>query len=436
MLILIAVALTLALLELGLRAVSSKRTTPIYVSHEQAVVQFRPFLHKVRGTVHLKTNRLGLRDERGDYAGRDTVLLFGDSNVAGLFCDFEDTLGQQLERALAERGLDLEVINFGLPGYSPELSLARFQHALAEGLELGHVRAAVLHVFADNDYGDILRNNLLRPAGNKQDEGQSFLLAAPDAGRIEPSLHWLNTAYHELVLFRRLFNLGADIFGGSIYEVCASLAGERYYFHDLNPLRRKLAQEGERREVRDFYLSKLLEYDKLVWQWHLQRRHTSWLQSYYDVSLALDADPQRKKRTEAMLQAVFTQFRELAEANGIYPLLLLQPSEFDVADSNYITPETLKQFAQENGLDYAPSRLTDLALQAAEKSGIECVNLFSKFSTTNGNYYNLKEMGVDDHWNVVGMSRAADTVADVLAKQLGGEQRRSKAAAKLTATSK
>jgi hypothetical protein len=66
-------------------------------------------------------NSFGLRADR-EYtaemrAGSFRVSMFGDSFVAGFDADFADSLAPQVESMLKARGLDAEVLNFGVGGF-------------------------------------------------------------------------------------------------------------------------------------------------------------------------------------------------------------------------------------------------------------------------------------------------------------------------------
>jgi len=71
-------------------------------------------------------NGQGLRDEvdfAPEHPGVRRILLLGDSFVFGVGVAFEDTLGEQLERALdlgEAGGLPVEVVPVGVPGYGPD----------------------------------------------------------------------------------------------------------------------------------------------------------------------------------------------------------------------------------------------------------------------------------------------------------------------------
>src|SRR6185436_3250173 len=68
-----------------------------------------------------RTNAAGLRADReyspGLRPGLFRVSMFGDSFILGSDVDQPDAPGAQLERLLKQRGLDAEVLNFGVGGF-------------------------------------------------------------------------------------------------------------------------------------------------------------------------------------------------------------------------------------------------------------------------------------------------------------------------------
>lgn len=87
------------------------------------------------GAVQFRTNSLGLRGPEPQEAAADNtlrILLLGDDTVAGPWLPDEHTLSAQLERHLSgQLEGQVEVINAGVPGYSPLLSLLQYEQDLA-----------------------------------------------------------------------------------------------------------------------------------------------------------------------------------------------------------------------------------------------------------------------------------------------------------------
>ncbi|MEO2033548.1 MAG: SGNH/GDSL hydrolase family protein [Planctomycetaceae bacterium] len=87
------------------------------------------------GLIQFRTNSLGLRGPEPSLAATDgtfRILLLGDDTVAGAWLEEADTLSVRLQKYLAAN-LDgpVEVVNAGVPGYSPVLSLLQYEQDLA-----------------------------------------------------------------------------------------------------------------------------------------------------------------------------------------------------------------------------------------------------------------------------------------------------------------
>jgi hypothetical protein len=98
-------------------------------------------------------NALGMRDVERTVArvpGVFRIAVFGDSMTEAVQVNLEQTFTQLLERRLREEGLSVEVLNFGVNGYSP---LASF--LLYKNVGRSFQPDLVIHaVYLDNDIAD------------------------------------------------------------------------------------------------------------------------------------------------------------------------------------------------------------------------------------------------------------------------------------------
>jgi hypothetical protein len=118
------------------------------------------FVHRsVDGQWEFRTNRQGFRDTRDyDYEKRSgalRVIALGDSHTQGFECRQERTYSEVLERALERAGVDAEVMNTGVSGFSTAEELAFLE---AEGIRY-QPDVVVLGFFA-NDLEDNLKSGL------------------------------------------------------------------------------------------------------------------------------------------------------------------------------------------------------------------------------------------------------------------------------------
>ncbi len=406
--------LAVLLYELLLRAQGRSPVQELYTRSEGAGARFLPHLDLERKGIQLRTNAFGIRDEQDVFGDTPTVLVFGDSNVAGLFLKFEDTFTEQLERQFAARGLKVEALNFGVPAYGPDQSVALFLEVMTQAeageIDLGRPQAVVLHVFADNDHGDLYKNNILRPTPDGSHALHPF--------RPDPSLDWPTLWYTRYPSLAALVRIAGMISGVPPSRMLFALAPDDFYHLRFeNDCKAGRPDSCDEVGVRAF-ITEGLEYGRRIREAYDQGRYTTWLDDYYDFDLALNAPLGREEQTTAMLADLFALFKAAAERHGLLPLVLVQPSEFDVAETNAVTPRILKEYAREHGLDYAPDNLVRIAVEAAARAGIQCLDLFDLYDGSTGNYFTLEEMGFDNHWNPAGVERAASFLADELAPQL------------------
>src|SRR5262249_36170994 len=95
--------------------------------------------------------------------------------------NWQDTFPAKLEGYLKERttGKDVEVINSGVTGFGPDQSLLK----MSQEIDVYHPSVVVLQIFADNDFGDIVRNRLF-----DLDRDGATLVATKAKREIDPML--------------------------------------------------------------------------------------------------------------------------------------------------------------------------------------------------------------------------------------------------------
>jgi hypothetical protein len=141
------------------------------------------------GDAYVKINTLGLRDVERTVSkpvGVFRIAVFGDSMTEGVQVNLDQTYTQVLERGLRKRGLNIEVLNFGVNGFSPlqgylfyERAGKRFQPDL------------VLHaVFTDNDIADcdpkLAAGQVEAPFAQQNDSGNLIVdVSAPERSTFE-----------------------------------------------------------------------------------------------------------------------------------------------------------------------------------------------------------------------------------------------------------
>ena len=151
----VSLAFVLLVIEIGIRATG--RDAPLVWEPDPKVGWWHiphartHWTSEGDGWVEINSQRL--RDVERTLAKRAGVYrigVFGDSMTEGVQVNVEQTFTQQLERRFRARGLDVEVLNFGVNGYSALQGYLLYKHhGVNFDLDL------VVHaVFTDNDVAD------------------------------------------------------------------------------------------------------------------------------------------------------------------------------------------------------------------------------------------------------------------------------------------
>ena len=194
-----SLAFVVAVMETGLRLVV-RFPPPLFRADPVLGTTFRPrfddtvFVEECGRTVRLRFNSLGFRDREWTVekpAGTRRIAVIGDSMIASIATDEDDTLARRLERLLADDpdGGRWEVMNFGISGSSTAQELKLYE-AVVRRYRPDVVVCAfcVWNDLADND-------NRLTASGNRvyfelDDDGT--LRELPRSGGKSQASNWLN----------------------------------------------------------------------------------------------------------------------------------------------------------------------------------------------------------------------------------------------------
>ena len=304
------------------------------------------------------TNSLGFRGpELRDNPGL-RVVVYGDSNVQARFSLLEDTFSVRLETELAE-GLkqDVEVINAGVLGFGPDQSFLKLKEE-AEKLKPDLV---IMHFFADNDYGDVIRNRLF-------DLGPDGKLVKTTHKRV-PDIVIANRGFFAKLAITRFIKS----------KKTKSLQRS---FPKVEPLAVKRALE----EFEVFRDGRAREY--------------SHFDDHYDVIDAFMPESRVSAVMVKLVEEIFKGAYSFTDKKGIRFMVLIQPSSRDLTENVF---PNHKDFAAMPG--YSPRNLTGFAEAALERNGILGLNLFDVFSRNNpGSLFFAYK---NDHWNNRGQALAA-----------------------------
>lgn len=386
--------MTIVAVEYGLRHFTNEETGKVlFIPHPTAFVTLKPDIEKTVNAGNgqqysVRTNEIGTRDDH-PFCKNANILLFGDSNLFAAFLPYSRTLGEQLE---ALYNNTICSINFGVPGYGPDQSLLRMKYEI-ERLAL-KPQVIVFHIFADNDYGDLFRNNIVTT-----DELGNLNLT----GRKEPDykLGWLERLQARSLIARRLRDL--------LYKAGYHGMPENEYIPDRTGayLNTRLPTQASRNNfIRRFEGITQNEFIK-----YKQGKHTTWLGDIYDYHIALSPGSEAAVRAQALMTAIIRDAKRVSDTVNACLIVLIQPSEWDVATTGPVTYLDLQGYSAQYNRDYNRRNLVNIAMRAAVASGASYINLFDLYSEENIIAYNRTYIGHgNNHWNANGIQIAANAL--------------------------
>ncbi len=360
-------------------------THPEYLVTIKPNLRRRPFVRRTAGgdvVTHWSTNSDSYRGpEIGPKRGR-RVIVYGDSNVFARFSDDAQTFTSQLQRRLqAASPGPLEVLNAGVPGFGPDQSLLRFRDEVRKfGPDL-----VVFHVFADNDFGDLIRNRLFLLA----DDGA--LVRQPPPAAPDPCLTGGPCAPVPVGWREQLRDWTSSLYVTRAANKTLALAGV-----DLR------ATGPTPQEEIGFYLAvSRLEYEAYA---DPARGAFSTFADHYDFDLALQPDTRSARLKLALMRAVLAEARAEAARNGVALLLMIEPSSRDLTTNLSPNYTDFGQFPA-----YRPENLSAAVAGIGESLHIDAVNLFPVYQASRPERLYFSDG--DNHWNDAGQALAAEVVA-------------------------
>jgi len=368
--------LLLSAAELVLRAMYPEKTRPeplvtessAYRLDDEYIVDLKPNMTKtyVRqssnggDSISWSTNAQGFRGAELRADGSTRVVVYGDSNIQARFSRLEHTFTYRLEHYLDSAVVGgVEVVNAGVVGSGPDQSLLR----IMDDYDVIRPDIVILHVFADNDFGDIIRNRLFE---------------LDEAGALRSSQH----------------RFSAPLFLNSLLVVRAA---------------RKLA--GSTTSPLDFVD---MATQRSAWEFRLyssrSRRVVSNFADYYDVDVALRPGSASALAKVELMSGIFGAAKVFADSVGTQLMVLIQPARRDLVAN--ITPSyrELSAFSK-----YRADGLTSHVHVGCIDHGLPCLNLFEPFSANDPEHLFFK--GTNRHWSDEGQDLAArETAAFMLGR--------------------
>jgi hypothetical protein len=319
------------------------------------------------------------------------VVVYGDSNVFAQFSNLESTFTYKLQDLLRQMTQnDVEVINGGVPGFGPDQSFLRLEQE-ADFLKPDIV---VLHVFADNDFGDLIRNRLFAA------DASGRLLRMPPDDWPDPCLDNSKTCLTEPSSSR------VNRFFSSLVVVERS----RQYLRHI-PYLRALADPSPSSIIRS-YLGLCEQEFRLYKQ--ADSRRLSHFADHYDYDVGLVPAKESAQVKMKLMEGILGLAKQFAHRKRIKLLVVIQPSSMDL--STNVSPN-YRDFAEFP--DYRKEGLTQAIERAAKANDIDVLNLFDLFLRNVPERLYLPDG--DDHWSEAGQQLAAQAVAAYMATHYPGK---------------
>jgi len=394
----IIIAISLALLvvsETMLRIVSPDKITKTtkllaYEFNEDYLISLKPNIKKtyVRAKkdggdiIQWQTNNNCFRGVNIKSNPKMRIIVYGDSNVQARFSKDENTCVLKLEKYLNENGvMNIEVLNAGVVGFGPDQSLIRFK----KEANIYKPDLVIFHIFADNDFGDIIRNRLfeLDVNGNLRETG--YIRTIDEY--LAANKHQKLTDFISSLLIVRVANKFVSLL--------------------------KVNEKAERLNI----LQNSTVKEFLVYK-ESQPRKFSHFSDHYDIDIAFDPDKESSKTKIKLMEAVLRTANIIAGSKGIKLLVLIQPSVIDLTkNKSVLNYEYLQKYP-----GYRRANLTDAIKNICIANNIHFINLFDVFMRNNPE--NLFFAG--DHWNDQGQDIAAKETASYITSQMMPEKERPK----------
>lgn len=373
----VALTVTLVLAEIVVRSLFGAYHASIYRIDEECLLRLEPGARRFNvrlpanggGRVEFRVNSGGFRGEEFVDPPADLrVVVYGDSFIAAEATSDENTFAEQLEDRLERAtGRSVEAVNAGVVAYGPDQVLVRMR----EDLPALDPDLVVVSVLAENDFGDLLRNKLVRVDADGRLVRNDFTIS--DAVRSD-----ISRARTLPVLFK----MGSKILDALTEGDPAAAAAP------------------------DDRLSSLLETCRSEYAGYLaDGRVTNLFWDHADVDLMVEPRSESALAKVRLMGAVLAEIGRTAERAGVPLVVMIVPAAGDVCepyDLNVVDPQAYPEYRRSNLCDAFQSLVT--------QHGLDHVNLFEAFRAVDAN--ELYFHGGDTHWNDAGQSLAADLVGD------------------------
>ncbi len=398
--IVVAITLTVVILCEGILRILFPHSGPAdsaYDFHPDYLMTLKPNVEKTffgllangNTAVRWKTNAEGFRGAPLEENPDLKIMVYGDSNVQARFSSLKDTFSHRLETGLESRlGTNVDVINAGVIGFGPDQSLLKFR----KEANVYRPDIVIFHVFADNDFGDLLRNRLFE--------------LAPDGQLVE-------TPHQRKLLAEEKARLAPDANAISLWSSLYLVQAARNFKKNLAWFFSKPDSDKENRDKSDEILRYFAEKGAAEYAVYRDRkpRRFSVLADQYDLDVATDMGSESARTKIALMDRVLRHARDFAESRNIKFLVLIQPSSRDLTENLSPNHSDLAKFS-----GYGRNNISSAVDKICEVAGIGRINLFGIFMKNDPQTLYFKQ--ADAHWSDAGQALAAEATADYVHREL------------------
>jgi hypothetical protein len=340
------------------------------------------FVHGPRnggGIVLVTVNSDGFRGDELRRGGDPRIVVYGDSCVEADYSPLAETFTRRLEVRLSSAlGRPVETVNAGVNGYGPDQAFRRFQEDARSLRPIG----IVFTVFADNDFGDLIRNRLFRL------EGEDLVEAGGVLGES----------------VRQMFDPEGRDRGFLLYERLRNVLRRSRRAHRATPE----AREENRRTAMARYLQLSDELCRREYEETVRKGNpviSDLVKDHYDADVSFSPGSDAAAYKRRLFEAVLRRVRAAALGEHVRVLVLVVPSPIDVCDGYEIRVDP-RQYP-----GYDRRRLTTEATGAARRAGLDVLDLFDPFQRAGAADLYYHPPG-EDHWNAGGQDLAARLVSE------------------------
>lgn len=327
-------------------------------------------------TIVWKTNSKGFRGAELSADHDYRIVIYGDSNILARFSREENTFVAQLKTQLEHQypGKKIETINSGIVGAGTDQLVLKMK----EDLPVLNPDLVILHIFASNDMGDMIRNRLF----HLQDDKSLALTGFP----VLPDTKI------------RTSRLLSSVKGTRIYQIAGKI-------------RQRISKAGsiESPEQAIENVITVSEQEYRIYKDNLPKVF-SHFDDHYDIDVATQPASSSSVMKVLLLDAVLAEAKSICESAQVELMILIEPPVFDLCQNHLFGPDNLKAYG-----NYNPENLSKSIDSVCRKQNLDCLNLYPIFSSSHPEnlYFKIN----DDHWNDAGQKLAAVQTADFIIKQ-------------------